>query len=48
VVVVEETKEIVWFRKIIEDLQKKQVNATQLLMENTSSFKLARNPRFHD
>jgi hypothetical protein len=42
------TKEIVWLRKILEDLQGKQVNSTPLLVDNTSAIKLAKNPRFHD
>lgn len=29
------TKEIVWLRKIIEDLQEKHVNVTPLLIDNT-------------
>jgi hypothetical protein len=44
----EETKEIVWLRKILEVLQEKQVNSTLLLVENTFAIKLAKNPRFHD
>jgi hypothetical protein len=47
VAIVEATKEIVWLRKILEDLQEKQVNST-LLVDNTSAIKLAKNPRFHD
>ena len=46
--VVEETKEIVWLRKILEDLQEKQVDSTPLLIDNTSTIKLAKNPEFHD
>jgi len=42
------TKEIVWLRKILEDLQEKQVNSTPLLVDNTSAIKLANNPKFHD
>jgi len=41
-------KEIVWHKKILEDLQEKQVDATPLLIDNTFAIKLARNPRFHD
>jgi hypothetical protein len=48
VVVAEETKEIVWIKKILNDLQEKQVNITPLLIGNTSAIKLAKNPRFHD
>ena len=48
VAVVEATKEIVWLRKILEDLQEKQENSTPLLIDNTSAIKLAKNPRFHD
>ena len=44
----EVTKEIVWFRKILEDLQEKQVNSTPLLVDNTSAIKLAKNLRFLD
>jgi hypothetical protein len=44
----EATKKIVWLRKILEDLQEKQVNYTTLLVDNTSAIKLAKNPRFHD
>jgi hypothetical protein len=48
VVAAEATKEIVWLRKILEDLQEKQGNSTPLLVDNTSAIKLAKNPRFHD
>ena len=44
----EATKEIVWLRKILEDLQEKQENSTPLLINNTYAIKLAKNPRFHD
>eukprot|EP00253_Pinus_taeda_P020484 PITA_20484 len=44
----EATKEIVWLRKILEDLQVKQVQSTPLMIDNTSAIKLARNPKFHD
>eukprot|EP00253_Pinus_taeda_P007074 PITA_07074 len=44
----EATKEIVWLRKIIEDLQVKQVQSTPLMIDNTSAIKLAKNPKFHD
>jgi hypothetical protein len=48
VAVVEATKEIVWLRNILEDLQDKQVNSSPLLVDNTSAIKLAKNPRFQD
>eukprot|EP00253_Pinus_taeda_P023248 PITA_23248 len=48
VVAVEATKEIVWLRKILEDLQVKQVQSTPLMIDNTSEIKLAKNPKFHD
>ena len=35
----EATKEIVWLRKILEDLQEKQENSTPLLVDNTSAIK---------
>eukprot|EP00253_Pinus_taeda_P004352 PITA_04352 len=44
----EATKEIVWFRKILEDLQVKQVHSTPLMIDNTSAIKLAKNPKFHN
>eukprot|EP00253_Pinus_taeda_P014743 PITA_14743 len=44
----EATKEIVWLRKILEDLQDKQVHSTPLMIDNTSAIKLVKNPKFHD
>eukprot|EP00253_Pinus_taeda_P030888 PITA_30888 len=44
----EATKEIVCLKKILEDLQVKQVQSTPLMIENTSAIKLAKNPKFHD
>eukprot|EP00253_Pinus_taeda_P010677 PITA_10677 len=46
--VAEETKEIVWLKKILEYLQVKQVQSTPLMIDNTSAIKLAKNPKFHD
>jgi hypothetical protein len=48
VLAAEATKEIMWLRKILGDLQEKQVNSTPLLVDNSSAIKLAKNPRFHD
>eukprot|EP00253_Pinus_taeda_P030853 PITA_30853 len=48
VAVVDATKEIVWLKKILEDLQVKQVQSTPLMINNTSTIKLAKNPKFHD
>eukprot|EP00253_Pinus_taeda_P019082 PITA_19082 len=42
------TKEIVWLRKILEELQVKQVQSTPLMIDNTFATKLAKNPKFHD
>ena len=42
------TKEIVWLKKILEDLQEKLVNSSPLLVGNTFAIKLTKNPRFHD
>eukprot|EP00253_Pinus_taeda_P011370 PITA_11370 len=42
------TKEIVWLKKILEDLQVKQVHSTPLMIDNTSAINLAKNPKFHD
>eukprot|EP00253_Pinus_taeda_P028913 PITA_28913 len=44
----EATKEIVWLKKILEDLQVKQVQSTPLMIENASAIKLAKNQKFHD
>ena len=41
-------KEIVCLRKIIEDLQEKQVHSTPLSIDNSSVIKLSKNPKFHD
>ena len=43
----EAIKEIVWLRKIMEDLQEKQMHST-LMIDNTFAIKLAKNPKFHD
>eukprot|EP00253_Pinus_taeda_P023104 PITA_23104 len=48
VAVVEATKEIVWLKRILEDLQVKQVHSTPLMIDNTFIIKLAKNPNFHD
>eukprot|EP00253_Pinus_taeda_P034579 PITA_34579 len=42
------TKEIVWFKKILEDLQVKQVQLTPLMIDNTLAIKLGKNPKFDD
>eukprot|EP00253_Pinus_taeda_P014817 PITA_14817 len=44
----EATKEIAWLRKILEDLQVKQVQSTPLMIDNTFAIKLDKNPKFHD
>eukprot|EP00253_Pinus_taeda_P028844 PITA_28844 len=44
----EATKEIVWLRKTLENLQVKQVQSTPLMINNTSAIKLDKNPKFHD
>jgi hypothetical protein len=38
----------VCLRKILDELQEKKANATLLLIDNTSTIKLAKNHRFHD
>eukprot|EP00253_Pinus_taeda_P032392 PITA_32392 len=48
VAIAEATKEIVWLRKILEDLQVKQVHSTPLMLDITSAIELAKNPKFHD
>ena len=40
----EEIKEIEWLRKILEDLQMKQMHSTPLMIDKTSAIKLAKNP----
>jgi len=37
-----------WLRKILEDLQVKQVHSTPLMIDNTSVIKLVKNPKSHD
>jgi len=44
----EAIKEIIWLRKLLEDLQVKQVHSTPLIIDSTSVIKLAKNPKFHD
>eukprot|EP00253_Pinus_taeda_P025698 PITA_25698 len=44
----EAIKEIAWLRKILEDLQVKQVQSTPLMIDNTSAIKLAKKPKFRD
>jgi len=44
----EATKEILWLRKILEDLQVKQVQSTPFMIGNTSAIKLEKYPKFHD
>eukprot|EP00253_Pinus_taeda_P027800 PITA_27800 len=44
----EATIEIVCLRKILKDLQVKQVQSTPLMIGNTSEINLAKNPKFHD
>jgi hypothetical protein len=44
----QDTKEIIWLRKILEDLQEKQMTSTPLFVDNTSAIQLAKNPKFHD
>ena len=43
-----ETKEIVWLKKILEDLQVKQVHSTLFMINNTSRIKLAKNLKLLD
>eukprot|EP00253_Pinus_taeda_P008265 PITA_08265 len=42
------TKEIIWIRKILEDLQEKKKASTPLFVDNSSTIQLAKNPKFHD
>ncbi|XP_059073237.1 secreted RxLR effector protein 161-like [Cryptomeria japonica] len=48
VVAAQATKEIVWLRKILDDLQEKQTTSMPLLVDNNYAIQLAKNPRFHD
>ena len=43
-----DTKEIIWLRKILKDLQEKQKSSTPLFVDNSSTIQLARNPKFRD
>ena len=38
VVAAQATKEIIWLRKILEDLQEKQMNSTPLFVDNSSTI----------
>ena len=42
------TKEIVWLRKIQEDLQEKQFHSTPLMIDKAFAINLDKNPKFHD
>ena len=44
----EATKEIVWLRKILEDLHVKQVQSTPVMIDKIYAIKLAKNPKFRD
>ncbi|XP_059066397.1 secreted RxLR effector protein 161-like [Cryptomeria japonica] len=44
----EATQEILWLRRIIEDLQTPQISSTPLFIDNQSAIKMAKNPVFHD
>lgn len=44
----EATREILWLRRILEDLQTPQGSSTPLLIDNQSAIKMAKNPIFHD
>ena len=46
--VAEATNEFLWLREILEDFQEKQMHSTYLMIDNTSTIKLAKNPKFHD
>ena len=48
VVVDQATKEIIWLRKILEDLQEKQMTSTPLFVDNSSANQLDENPKFYD
>ena len=44
---VEATKEVIWNRKILEDLQDNHLNDTPLFIANTFAIKLTKNLTFH-
>jgi hypothetical protein len=39
------TKEIIWLRKILEDLQEKHMTSTPLFVDNTYAIQLAKNTK---
>ena len=41
------TCEVVWLRRILEDIDKKQINPTILKCDNQNTIKLAHNPIYH-
>ncbi|XP_057851979.2 secreted RxLR effector protein 161-like [Cryptomeria japonica] len=44
----EATREILWLRRILADLQEPQASSTPLFIDNQSTIKMAKNPVFHD
>eukprot|EP00253_Pinus_taeda_P012525 PITA_12525 len=48
VAVAQATKEIIWLRKILEDLREKQKASNPLFVDNSFAIQLAKNPKFHD
>ncbi|KAH9287850.1 hypothetical protein KI387_031967, partial [Taxus chinensis] len=44
----EATKEILWLKRILSDLQEQEVSSTPLMVDNTSAIQMAKNPIFHD
>ncbi|XP_057844560.2 secreted RxLR effector protein 161-like [Cryptomeria japonica] len=44
----EATREILWFRRILEDLQTPQISSIPLFIDNQFAIKMAKNSVFHD
>jgi hypothetical protein len=40
-------KEVVWMRRLLQDLGRRQDQPTELFIDNQSAIKLVRNPEFH-
>jgi hypothetical protein len=40
-------KEVVWMRRLLQDLGRRQDQPTDLFIDNQSAIKLVRNPKFH-
>ena len=40
-------KEVVWMRRLLQDIGRREDQSTELFIDNQSAIKLVRNPEFH-